>query len=101
MSLKCCPFCNNITAHSYPSLIIIGSNILWYSLAIRDYWSIGKEDQKDDKYVVLVSFDVQMSMSRANRRTSSDISFVLLSIINIVTQSIPRSSMSLEGRVMS
>ena len=59
------------------------------------------EDQKDDKYVVLVSFDVQMSMSRANRRTSSDISFVLLSIINIVTQSIPRSSMSLEGRVMS
>jgi len=23
-------------------------------LAIRDYWSVGKEDQKDDKYVVLV-----------------------------------------------
>lgn len=23
-------------------------------LAIRDYWSLGKEDQKDDKYVVLV-----------------------------------------------
>lgn len=58
------------------------------------------EDQKDDKYVVLVSFDVQMSMSRANRRTSSYISFVLLSIVTIVTQ-IPRSSMSLEGRVMS
>lgn len=23
-------------------------------LAIRDYWSLGKEDQKDDKYIVLV-----------------------------------------------
>jgi TPM domain len=23
-------------------------------LAIRDYWSLGKEEQKDDKYVVLV-----------------------------------------------
>lgn len=23
-------------------------------LAIRDYWDIGKEDQKDDKYVVLI-----------------------------------------------
>lgn len=26
------------------------------SLAIRDYWNLGKEGQKDDKYVVLVSF---------------------------------------------
>ena len=26
-------------------------------LAIRDYWSLGKEDQKDDKYVVLVVDD--------------------------------------------
>lgn len=25
-----------------------------YSLAIRDYWDLGKEGQKDDKYVVLV-----------------------------------------------
>lgn len=23
-------------------------------LAIRDYWSLGKDDQKDDKYIVLV-----------------------------------------------
>ena len=23
-------------------------------LAVRDYWSVGKEDQKDDKYVILV-----------------------------------------------
>lgn len=27
---------------------------LLYSLAIRDYWSVGSESQKDDKYVVLV-----------------------------------------------
>ncbi len=26
------------------------------SLAIRDYWDLGKEGQKDNKYVVLVSF---------------------------------------------
>ena len=25
------------------------------SLAIRDYWNLGKEGQKDDKYVVLLS----------------------------------------------
>ena len=23
-------------------------------LAVRDYWSVGKEDQKDDKYIILV-----------------------------------------------
>ena len=23
-------------------------------LAIRDYWSLGKDDQKDDKYIVLI-----------------------------------------------
>lgn len=27
-----------------------------FSLAIRDYWDLGKEGAKDDKFVVLVSF---------------------------------------------
>jgi len=29
-------------------------------LAIRDYWDLGKEGAKDDKYVVLVSFHMAM-----------------------------------------
>ena len=28
--------------------------LLRVGLAIRDYWSLGKEGQKDDKYIVLV-----------------------------------------------
>ena len=32
------------------------------SLAIRDYWDLGKEGQKDDKYVVLVSTQHMIEM---------------------------------------
>ena len=38
----------------FTHLTMIVTIIYSKGLAIRDYWSLGKEDQKDDKYIVLV-----------------------------------------------
>ena len=36
------------------SIVYLFVTYLFEGLAIRDYWSLGKDDQKDDKYIVLV-----------------------------------------------